>query len=69
MFAALRQLLCQHNIVRVIRWHRECVPQAWKTRLLYVDRHHVHNFVQCVSCSKVLSVDQKERLYEQIEGK
>jgi hypothetical protein len=25
--------------------------------------------VQCVSCSKVLSVDQKERLYEQIEGK
>jgi hypothetical protein len=61
----LKAVLCRHSVVRVIRRHALTVPRYMRSRLLYVDRHNVHCFVQCTHCNKVLRVAQTERLYEE----
>lgn len=64
----LKALVCRHSVVEVVRWHRNSVPENQKDKLLYVDRHKVHNFVQCRKCRTVLGTYQIERLYEQETG-
>lgn len=63
----ISQMFCRHSVVRVIRYHRNTVPHAWRGRLLYVDRLDVHCFVQCTCCERVLYVDQRENLFEQYD--
>ncbi len=65
MLKQIKQFFCFHSTVRVIRYHANVVPESWKSKLLYIDRYRVHNFVQCVHCSKVLNTDQREFLYQQ----
>lgn len=62
LLKALLKLVCPHRAVRVIRYHASCVPEAWKPKLLYIDRHDVHNFVQCTCCGHILNTDQRETL-------
>ena len=64
IFKRISQMFCRHNVVRVIRYNKNCVPDDWRGKLLYVDRLDVHNFVQCSCCERVLYVDQRERLFE-----
>lgn len=64
MFQAIRRLFCNHRVLHVIRYHASVVPHAWVPKLLYVDKHCVHNFIQCVHCQKVFHTQQLERLYD-----
>lgn len=57
-----RQLICQHNVVRVVRWHPDVVHDDMRDKVLYVDDLNVHNFVQCRKCGKFLHTDQTEKL-------
>jgi hypothetical protein len=59
------QRLCRHSVVRVIRFHRGVVRPDMQGKQLYVDRHNVHNFVECCRCQCVLKTKQRERLYEE----
>jgi len=61
----LRQMLCRHNTVRVVRWHRDCVTEDMDGKQLYVDRYDVHNFVRCCNCGKFLETGQIDKLFEQ----
>lgn len=57
-----KQLICRHNLVRVVRWHPDVVGDDIKDKLLYVDDLNVHNFVQCKKCGQFLNTNQKEKL-------
>lgn len=60
-----KKLLCWHSKFRVVRYHAQTVPPAWRGKELYVDEHDVHCFVQCCSCNRVFSTVQRDRLYGQ----
>ena len=63
-YTRLIAFLCRHNEVGVIRYHKDCVPNEWKGKELYVDVHRVVNFVRCRKCLTILNGVQTEKLFE-----
>lgn len=61
----IMDVFCRHKTVKVIRWHRDCVPDEWQGKQLYIDKHLVHNFVMCDCCKKIFNTNQSERLHQQ----
>jgi hypothetical protein len=64
MIEWFKRIFCPHPLVRVIRWHPNVVPRAWKGKELYTDCYGVSNFVQCSLCGHVICGGQQEHLYE-----
>lgn len=65
--SAIRRFFCKHDVVHIIRYHRNCVTPDMVKKLLYIDRLKVHNFVQCCKCGEILYTNQfeGEKLFEQ----
>ena len=57
------KIFCRHNNATIVRWHKECVPNKMKSKMLYVDVHNVWNFVKCTDCGKILYGDLREPIY------
>jgi len=64
---AWRRATCRHNHVELVRWHPTLLPQPWKGRVLYTDKHKVANLVRCVKCGEILKGSHPERVYAQSE--
>jgi hypothetical protein len=59
----LKQLFCKH-VLGVTRYHQSVVPPDLSKKLLYIDRHQVHNFIQCGKCGKVFDTAQRGKLFD-----
>lgn len=59
----LKQLFCKH-VLEVARYHQSVVPSKSRKKLLYIDKHKVHNFIQCGKCGKVFDTAQRDKLFD-----
>jgi hypothetical protein len=59
----LKQLFCKH-ILEVVRYHQSVVQPELRKKLLYIDRHKVHNFIQCGKCGTVFDTAQRDKLFD-----
>lgn len=64
----LKQLFCKH-VLEVARYHQSVVHPELSKKLLYIDRHKVHNFIRCGKCGKVFDTNQREKLFDTEEPK
>lgn len=58
-----KHLLCNH-VVKIERYHPTVVPKEMETKVLYVDKLGVWNFVGCTKCGKIFNTAQYEKLFE-----
>jgi hypothetical protein len=60
----LFETYCGHPRVTIVRWHPDVVLPHMKDKLLYVDRHGVHCFVQCTQCKAFISGQLFEPIFD-----
>lgn len=62
----LRQLVCRHKAVRIVRRHRDTLFPDMRGKVLFIDRLKVVNLVECASCRKLFYPAQTEPLFDSV---